>query len=55
MRSKFLRSLEACDYSPDVLVNNAGHVASVAFVDTDRTKIDAILRLNMIAPAPQSR
>ncbi len=47
----FIAELEACGYMPDVLVNNAGHGASGAFVDADWAKIDAMLRLNMNALA----
>jgi short-subunit dehydrogenase len=47
----FLASLDARGYVPDVLVNNAGHGASGAFVDTGWAKLDAMLRLNMNALA----
>lgn len=47
----FLADLDARGYLPDVLVNNAGHGASGAFVDADWAKIDAMLRLNMNALA----
>lgn len=47
----FIASLDAEGYEPDVLVNNAGHGASGAFVDADWAKIDAMLRLNMNALA----
>lgn len=47
----FLAELDAKGYMPDVLVNNAGHGASGAFVDADWAKIDAMLRLNMNALA----
>jgi uncharacterized protein len=47
----FLAGLDAQGYVPDVLVNNAGHGASGAFVDADWTKIDVMLRLNMNALA----
>lgn len=47
----FIATLDAVDYVPDVLVNNAGHGASGAFVDADWAKIDAMLRLNMNALA----
>lgn len=47
----FLTSLDARGYMPDVLVNNAGHGASGAFVDADWAKLDAMLRLNMNALA----
>jgi short-subunit dehydrogenase len=43
----FLGQLDARGYVPDVLVNNAGHGASGAFVDADWTKLDIMLRLNM--------
>jgi short-subunit dehydrogenase len=43
----FLESLDARGYVPDVLVNNAGAGASGAFVDTDWSKLDAMLRLNV--------
>lgn len=47
----FLRGLDARGYMPDVLVNNAGHGASGAFVDADWAKLDLMLRLNMNALA----
>jgi short-subunit dehydrogenase len=47
----FIARLDARGYMPDVLVNNAGHGASGPFVDTDWSKIDAMLRLNMNALA----
>ncbi len=47
----FIGQLDARGYVPDVLVNNAGHGASGAFVDSDWTKIDIMLRLNMNALA----
>jgi short-subunit dehydrogenase len=47
----FIASLDARGYMPDVLVNNAGHGASGAFVDADWGKLDAMLRLNMNALA----
>lgn len=47
----FIAGLDAAGYVPDVLVNNAGHGASGAFVDADWAKIDAMLRLNMNALA----
>lgn len=47
----FLADLDARGYVPDVLVNNAGHGASGAFVDAGWAKIDAMLRLNMNALA----
>jgi short-subunit dehydrogenase len=47
----FIADLDARGYLPDVLVNNAGHGASGAFVDADWAKIDAMLRLNMNALA----
>lgn len=47
----FLAGLDAQGYVPDVLVNNAGHGASGAFVDADWARIDAMLRLNMNALA----
>ena len=47
----FLAGLDAQGYVPDVLVNNAGHGASGAFVDADWAKLDAMLRLNMNALA----
>jgi short-subunit dehydrogenase len=45
----FLASLDARGYVPDVLVNNAGAGASGAFVDTDWSKLDAMVRLNVRA------
>ena len=47
----FIADLDAHGYMPDVLVNNAGHGASGAFVDADWAKVDAMLRLNMNALA----
>ncbi len=47
----FLASLDARGYVPDVIVNNAGLGASGAFADTDFTKLDAMLRLNVQALA----
>jgi short-subunit dehydrogenase len=47
----FLASLDARGYVPDVLVNNAGAGASGAFADADWGKIDAMLRLNVVALA----
>ncbi len=48
---RFLISLDARGYVPDVLVNNAGHGASGAFADAEWEKLDAMLRLNMLALA----
>lgn len=47
----FLADLDARGIMPDVLVNNAGHGASGAFVDADWAKLDLMLRLNMNALA----
>ncbi len=47
----FLAGLDARGYVPDVLVNNAGAGASGAFVDADWRKLDAMLRLNVVALA----
>lgn len=47
----FIAALDAQGYVPDVLVNNAGHGASGAFVDADWAKIDVMLRLNINALA----
>ena len=47
----FIAALDGRGYVPDVLVNNAGHGASGAFVDADWAKIDAMLRLNINALA----
>ncbi len=47
----FIAGLDARGYLPDVLVNNAGHGASGAFVDADWAKLDAMLRLNVGALA----
>lgn len=47
----FLADLDARGIMPDVVVNNAGHGASGAFVDTDWAKLDVMLRLNMNALA----
>ncbi|MBX9731077.1 MAG: SDR family NAD(P)-dependent oxidoreductase [Sphingomonas sp.] len=46
-----IADLDAQGYVPDVLVNNAGHGASGAFVDADWAKIDVMLRLNINALA----
>jgi short-subunit dehydrogenase len=46
---RFLADLDARDYRPDVLVNNAGQGLSGAFVDADAARIDQMLRLNMLA------
>ena len=51
-RDGFLASLDARGYVPDVLVNNAGAGASGAFADADWGKLDAMLRLNVVALAP---
>ncbi len=50
-RDGFLASLDARGYVPDVLVNNAGAGASGAFDDADWGKLDAMLRLNVVALA----
>ena len=47
----FISALEGRGYLPDVLVNNAGHGASGAFVDAEWPKLDALLRLNVNALA----
>ncbi len=47
----FLADLDARGIVPDVVVNNAGHGASGAFVDADWAKIDAMIRLNVSALA----
>jgi short-subunit dehydrogenase len=47
----FIVGLDARGYLPDVLVNNAGHGASGAFVDAGWTKLEAMLRLNVNALA----
>jgi short-subunit dehydrogenase len=47
----FLARLDARGYVPDVLVNNAGAGASGAFDDADWGKLDAMLRLNVVALA----
>jgi short-subunit dehydrogenase len=47
----FLARLDATGYLPDVLVNNAGHGASGAFVESSWQKLDAMLRLNVNALA----
>jgi hypothetical protein len=47
----FIAGLDAKGELPDVLVNNAGHGASGAFVAADWAKLDAMLRLNMNALA----
>jgi hypothetical protein len=47
----FLASLDRRGIVPDILVNNAGQGASGEFADADWQKIDAMLRLNMIASA----
>lgn len=47
----FLSDLDAEGYVPDVLVNNAGHGLSGAFVEAEWQRIDAMLRINMNALA----
>ncbi len=47
----FLAERDRLGYMPDVLVNNAGHGASGAFVDAEWSKLDALLRLNVQALA----
>jgi short-subunit dehydrogenase len=47
----FLADLDARGYIPDVLINNAGVGASGAFVETDWSKLDAMIRLNVQALA----
>lgn len=47
----FLRRLDSNAFVPDVVVNDAGQGASGAFVAADWPKLDAMLRLNMIALA----
>jgi short-subunit dehydrogenase len=47
----FLASLDARDYLPDVLVNNAGQGMSGVFADADWPRLDAMLRLNVNALA----
>lgn len=47
----FIASLDARGYVPDVLVNNAGHGLSGAFADSDRQRLDLMLRLNVNALA----
>ncbi len=47
----FLEELDARKFVPDVLVNNAGAGASGAFADADWGKLDAMLRLNVVALA----
>jgi short-subunit dehydrogenase len=44
-----LGTLDARGYVPDVLINNAGAGTSGAFVDADWGKLDAMLRLNVLA------
>ncbi len=48
---EFLAALDARGWLPDVLVNNAGHGLSGAFVVTDWSRLDLMLRLNMNALA----
>jgi len=45
----FLGGLDARGFVPTILVNNAGHGASGSFTSIDWPKLDAMLRLNMIA------
>lgn len=45
----FIQMLNARGYWPDVLVNNAGHGASGAFVEADWARLDALLKLNVVA------
>jgi NADP-dependent 3-hydroxy acid dehydrogenase YdfG len=47
----FLAELDARGVVPDVLVNNAGHGASGAFVENDWQRLDALLRVNVAALA----
>jgi short-subunit dehydrogenase len=47
----FLATLDARGYVPDVLVNNAGHGASGAFVDTGWSRLAAMIQLNVQALA----
>lgn len=47
----FLDGLDARGIVPDVVVNNAGHGASGAFLDADWARLDTMLRLNMNALA----
>lgn len=47
----FLDALDASGYLPDVLVNNAGQGLSGAFGDAAWDRLDAMLRVNMIALA----
>ena len=47
----FLARLDVRGYVPDVLVNNAGHGLSGAFAETDWPRLDAMLRLNVLALA----
>jgi short-subunit dehydrogenase len=46
---QFLADLNAREYVPDVLVNNAGQGLSGAFVEADAARIDEMLRLNILA------
>lgn len=48
---RLLADFDANGWVPDVLVNNAGHGASGAFVDADWAKLDAMLNLNVRALA----
>ena len=48
---RFLGDLDARQVAVDVVVNNAGHGASGAFLEAEWTKLDAMLRLNMNALA----
>lgn len=47
----FLAGLDRRAFVPDLVVNNAGHGASGDFAETGWSKLDAMLRLNMIAMA----
>jgi uncharacterized protein len=47
----FIEQLDRRGFVPDLLINNAGHGASGAYVDEAWPKLDTMLRLNMLALA----
>ena len=48
---RFLVDLDQRGFTPDLVVNNAGHGASGGFTDADWPKLDAMVRLNVNALA----
>jgi len=51
----FIEQLDRRGFVPDLLINNAGHGASGAYADEAWPKLEAMLRLNMLALARGSR